>query len=244
MSIKPILIIQTGTATHSALQAHGDFAEWFRLGMGLTHQQVTVCQAHQGEVLPNAQTVAGIVITGSAAMVTERHAWSLDIQRWLEQALHLKKPTLGVCYGHQLLVNLLGGEVAYNPKGRSLGSKVLNFLPAAVHDSLLAATEPQSQVYVSHLQSALRLPETAVRLAFTDTDENHAFRYDEFLWGWQFHPEWSQDITRCYIKDRADDLKKEGFNPDSMLAAVNPTAAQPGWLRAFSSKCSMEEAAA
>ncbi|WP_395374068.1 glutamine amidotransferase [Marinicella sp. W31] len=242
MSVKPILIIQTGNATHSALQAHGDFAEWFRLGMGLSPQQITVCQVHQGEPLPDVQAVSGILITGSAAMVTERHAWSLGIQRWLEQALPLKKPILGVCYGHQLLVDLLGGEVAYNPKGRSLGSMALKFLPAAAHDPLFSTKQAQRSVYVSHLQSAQRLPADAVRLAFTEMDENHAFRYGDFLWGWQFHPEWSKDITRCYIGDRATDLRKEGLNPEKMSAAVDETAAQPEWLRAFSSKCLIEEA--
>ena len=244
MSIKPILIIQTGTATRSALRAHGDFPEWFRSGMGVSPQHITICQAHLGEALPDVQTVSGIVITGSPAMVTEQHPWSVQIQRWLEQALPLRIPVLGVCYGHQLLVDLLGGEVAYNPKGRSLGSIALKFLPAAAHDSIFLNSETQRSVYVSHLQSVQRLPDDAVRLAYTEMDENHAFRYGDFLWGWQFHPEWSKDITHCYIKDRSEDLRQEGLDPEKMAAAVDKTAAQPGWLRAFSSKCLVEEAAA
>ena len=244
MSAKPILIIQTGTATHSALQAHGDFPEWFRLGMGLNADQILISQVHQGEVLPDAHTVSGVIITGSAAMVTDKHDWAKGIQHWLEGALQLELPTLGVCYGHQLLVDLLGGEVAYNPLGRSLGSKTLNLLTEARHDPLFTANDLQKTVYVSHLQSALRLPHDVVRLAYTDTDENHAFRYRDFVWGWQFHPEWSKDITCCYIRDRSEQLRSEGLDPWVMQKDVHEVAAQPEWLRAFSSRCFLKEAAA
>ncbi len=72
---------------------------------------------------PDSQTVA--VMTGSWAMVTDRLAWSEKTAAWIRSAMAVEMPLFGICYGHQLMADALGGEVAYHPAGRETGCKAI-----------------------------------------------------------------------------------------------------------------------
>lgn len=58
-------------------------------------------------------TVRGLVILGSASSVTDRAPWQLALESWLRPHLERGLPTLGLCYGHQMLAHMYGGQVAY-----------------------------------------------------------------------------------------------------------------------------------
>jgi len=57
--------------------------------------------------------VRGIVILGSSASVHEHHPWQETLAAWLVPLVERGVPTLGICYGHQLLAHMLGGEVGF-----------------------------------------------------------------------------------------------------------------------------------
>src|SRR5688500_14799459 len=56
---------------------------------------------------------AGIVILGSGASVNDDLPWQHALKGWLRPRVEGGTPVLGLCYGHQLLADLLGGEVGY-----------------------------------------------------------------------------------------------------------------------------------
>lgn len=233
-----ILIIQTGDPVSAAQQKYGTFDQWFTQGMGLPQSFVKVINVHQQQQLPELSQVDeinGIIITGSPAMVTDKNDWLLDTQRWLEVALEQQTPTLGICFGHQLLADLWGGKVDYNVQGRNLGLSQFTLTQAAQSDDLLGHLHQQKSIptFASHLQHVKNLPTSAVRLGSCEIDENHAFRIGNHIWGLQFHPEWNAAITQTYIEARINDLQQEDFNPKTMIQALRPCSEAHNLLAIF-----------
>lgn len=229
----PLWILKTGSAVPSVLEQHGDFEAWFARGMGVPVSELRVCEVHKGEALPDAREARAVLITGSVAMVTDRAEWSERTAAWLRDAADAGAVMLGVCYGHQLLAHAFGGVVANNPRGRNIGTVDVRLQPDAAHDALLGAMPEQMHVPVSHLQSVIELPKQARRLASTARDPNHAFAIGDRVWGVQFHPEFTADIVKGYIRARRDALANEGLDAQALHDSARDTEHGPSLLRRF-----------
>ena len=228
----PFLVIQTGRPVAS-MRRHGSFAHWIRVAAGLHPDQAVVIDVEHGEALPERVGFAGVIVTGSAAMVTDRHPWSERSGDWLREAAHAGMPLLGICYGHQLIAHALGGEVGDNPAGREMGTVHLDVLPAATEDPLFSGLPARFPAQATHLQSVLRLPEGACVLASSAQDAIHAFRWGDCAWGMQFHPEFSTTHMRGYIRARADSLAREGLCGTQLARAVSAAPHARTVLRRF-----------
>lgn len=233
MMRKPLLIVQTGAALPAIRARHGDFPEWFRRGLGCTPAQIACVRVDAGETLPPPQTVAAAIITGSGAMVSERLEWSERTAGWVRAAVDAELPLLGVCYGHQLMAHALGGRVDYNPRGREIGTVLVDTLPGAADDPLLCCAPAQFSAHATHLQSVLQAPRDAVVLARSALDECQAVRYGTYAWGLQFHPEFSVAQMRAYLHERAGTVNAEGLDAAGLRDAVRACVQARALLRRF-----------
>ncbi len=124
----------------------------------------------------------GVILSGSPHSVREAAAPKIDFTLFRK-----KLPVLGICYGAQLLAQSFGGSVqasAVREYGRAKLSMVNQLNP------LLAGIDEHSQVWMSHADTIVELPENAQRIAATDDVKNAAFCFnDEQTYGIQFHPE-------------------------------------------------------
>jgi GMP synthase (glutamine-hydrolysing) len=231
--LKRLLIVKTGGTLPELRAQRGDYEEWIAAGTGFARGEVDVVAVAQGEPLPAPESPAGVVITGSSAMVSHREPWSERTADWLARAVECDTPVLGICYGHQLLAHALGGEVGPNPRGREIGTVVVRALAPARRDALLGVWGEAEPAQVTHLESVLALPAGAVRLAESDLDPVQAFAASERAWGVQFHPEFDAETTRAYIAARRDRVRAEGLNPEALLADVRDTPSGPRLLRRF-----------
>jgi len=212
----PVAIVKTGVTVPSVAARRGDFEHWIAAGMGLEPARARVVRVFEGEALPDPRHLAGAVVTGSSAMVTDREPWSEAAAEWLGAAVAAGTPVLAICYGHQLLAHALGGRVGKNPRGREIGTVEVALAAGARDDDLLGQFPGALFVQNSHLESVLELPPDATRLATTKLDPNHAFRVGDAAWGVQFHPEFDADIVRGYIAARREALLEEGVDADAL----------------------------
>lgn len=239
--MKPVLIIQTGHAPDSIRGRHGDFPHWFRVSSRLSPQQLRVVDVAAGECLPRPCEVAGAMITGSAAMVTELAAWSERTAGWIRDAMDVDLPLFGVCYGHQLMAHALGGHVGYLHGGREIGTQPIKLTAHAIHDPLAGNLPACFRAHTTHEQSVLEAPHGCAVLAGSQRDPHQLLRYGPQALSTQFHPEFNADVMRAYIKRKQTDLHREGTDPKSVFSAVAATpmarrilqqfARQHGWLR-------------
>lgn len=229
---RPFLIVETGQPVHS-LRRHGRFPHWIRVAAGLPAHEVVQVNVEDGESLPATTGLAGVIVTGSAAYVTDRAEWSERTADWMREAVHGGTPLLGICYGHQLLAHALGGQVDYNPAGRESGTVLIDLHPPAFEDPLFAALPARFAAHATHLQTVLRPPREATVLARSEQDDCQAFRWGERAWGVQFHPEFATHHMRGYVHARAECLRSQGQCPRTIARDVSAAPQARRLLRRF-----------
>ena len=223
VSRRKILILKTGNIIRSLLDSGKDFEHWFAINSGLPSTNFMVRSLHLGEPLADLMEVAGIVITGSPAYVTDEEIWNFTGAEYIKRAHKGGIPILGVCYGHQLLAWAFGGKVDFNEEGRKIGTIPIKLTESAKNDFLFRDLPDGFDVNVSHQQSVVRLPPDAVTLAVGGSDILQAFKLGEKTWGIQFHPEFSKEIIREYIQARATEIREEGLDPDKLFDQASNT---------------------
>lgn len=174
------------------------------------------------EIVPHTITAAevaaknpiGIVLSGGPSSVYEEGAPSLD-----EGILELGVPTLGICYGFQVMARQLGGEVARTGR-REYGSTAVT---ARTDDNQLLGGQPEHQtVWMSHGDSVAVAPEGFEVLASTTDTPVAAFANDEKkFYGVQWHPEvkhseYGQDVIVNFLH-RAAGIAAD-WNPGNVIA--------------------------
>lgn len=231
--MKKLYILKVGSTFPATAAQFGDFDAWTAAGLGAMTVPISVWDVERGEDLPQPDQCAGVVITGSHAMVTDNLPWSVAIENWIPSLLDADIPLLGICYGHQLLARAAGGEVGYHPHGKEIGTVEVELLPAAALDLLFQNLPGPFLAHATHAQTVLRLPPGATRLAGNSFEPNHAFALGGCAWGVQFHPEYSAAIMRGYIQAQARSLETAGKAVVALLAGVTETPAAAAVLRNF-----------
>lgn len=228
---KALLIMKCGGKLESLAAVAGDFEDWIVRGMQW-QGPVQICRVHEGDILPAADNVAGVVITGSGAMVTDHEPWMEIAADWLRKA-QASMPILGICFGHQLLAYALGGDVAYNPKGVEVGRVDLHLTASAANDPLLQGLPSVFPANVSHMQSVVKLPPQAIHLASSAMEANQGFRVGERAWGVQFHPEFSAGVMPYYIDNYHDALQQQGRDGEELKQSLGETSPSQSLLQRF-----------
>jgi GMP synthase (glutamine-hydrolysing) len=226
------LILETGRPVPS-MRRRGPFPHLIRTAAGLPRHAAEVVPVLDGHAPPDPSGFAGVIVTGSGAMVTDRERWSEATAQWLRRAADHGLPMLGICYGHQLIAQAFGGEVAWNPEGREMGTVPVRLHAEAAHDPLFKHLPSEFPAQTTHLQTVLSAPPGAVVLARSALDGCQAFRLGERVWGLQFHPEFGVVHMRGYIDARREALKREGHCHVRMLESVRPAPAARDVLRRF-----------
>lgn len=233
-----LLLVQVGNTFADLAQVRGDYDDWFLAGLGLGLDAVDVVRPHQGQPLPEPDNYTAVVVTGSAAMVTDRPDWSEATARLLRRCVEQNQWVLGVCYGHQLLADACGGEVGNNPQGRMAGTVEVALTAPAAEDALFGSLGSSLVVQVSHRQRVLSLPPGAQLLGQSPHDPCHVLRVGARAWGVQFHPEFDVDVARVYIEMRREIIREEGGDPDGLLRALRPSSDGTKLLRRFAALAS------
>jgi GMP synthase-like glutamine amidotransferase len=159
-----------------------------------------------------AESYAAVVLSGSEHMVTDNHPFAVAEASWLLALVAANKtPVLGICFGHQLLGQALGGQVAVHPPGGEYGSLLVRFNEACEHDPVMAPVAAAFAdrgggvvMQVVHTQAVTRLPPAAVLLGSSAREPSHVVRFAPRVWGVQGHPEYRAKYLRQSL---------EGYEP-------------------------------
>ena len=227
--MRPLAILIAGEPVAAALAARGSFGRMIREAVGDAWPGAWEEVDARAE-LPDFERFSGMIISGSAANVPTREPWIVRVERYLARAVASGLPIFGICFGHQLLGQALGGEVRKNPRGREIGTVLLQVL---AEDALLPASPREFAVNMTHVDSVLTLPPGARVLARTARDENAVIHFGGRAWGVQFHPEMDGEIVSHYLAARSVTMQSEGLDAQAALRDARDTPESQALLRRF-----------
>ncbi|WP_253737755.1 type 1 glutamine amidotransferase [Halohasta salina] len=145
----------------------------------------------------------GFVVTGSAASVYWDEPWIGDLKSWVGEAVRAGLPALGVCFGHQLLADVLGGSV------RAMGDYEIGYRTVSQDGTnrLLAGAPDDLTVFTTHSDHVTRKPPGAT--VFAENEYGiHGFRKGR-VFGVQFHPEYDRSTAESIAASKDDELSAE-----------------------------------
>jgi GMP synthase (glutamine-hydrolysing) len=223
MTTKKIVLLKAGTSFPDVVTQLGDFDTWILAGLGLSAEQVEVREIWRDAPLPEPKNCAGVIMSGAHAMLTDQQPWIQRALDWLTGLLATNTPYLGICFGHQMLAQAMGGQVDFHPGGREIGCVELNLHAASAIDPLFDHLPTQFSALAIHAQSVRILPPDAVLLAGNEFEPHHAFRIGKNAWGIQFHPEFNSERMTAYVHHLAPQLKAAGQDQAQIRAGLCDT---------------------
>jgi GMP synthase (glutamine-hydrolysing) len=145
-------------------------------------------------------------------MITKPSAWEKKAMNWVQWVLEAQVPTLGICYGHQMIAQILGGTVGTLPDGPEIGYERLHFTGEYESDPIFGLYPSHFDTFAFHYQTVTRLPYRAKVFGRSHREPSHAVKYDENIWGVQYHPEFNQEVAQQYLIHESLELERAGYN--------------------------------
>ncbi len=192
-------ILQTGRSPDELRERHGDYDDMFRRLLGGRGFQFITYPVLDG-VLPESVRLAdGWLITGSKYGVYEDHDWIPPLERFLREAYAASVPIVGICFGHQILAQALGGRVEKFSGGWSVGLKdyALDGFPAGAR---LAAW---------HQDQVIEPPADATVVGSSPFCRYAALVYADKAYSIQPHPEFNCDFVADLVTARRSILPND-----------------------------------
>lgn len=156
-----------------------------------------------------------VVVLGNDHGVYEKaaHPYIAAEEQWLADRLTEQRPTLGVCFGAQIMASALGGEVFRGPSTQ-IGYRSVELTEAGV-DSPVAVFEgvPVMQWH----GDTFTLPEGVTRLAGSSDYANEAFAIGNWALATQFHPETTPPMYEQWLADGRESVSNQGLTPEDLL---------------------------
>lgn len=198
-------LLKTGATFEGLKPQAGCYEKWFSDVFG-DRVNWRIIDAPGGDELPPFSEIEALVISGSPVSVYERLPWSERCSSWLGEFWTRGTPILGVCYGHQLMADALGGEVKTSPNGREMGATSIDQVG---QDPIFDGLPAQFDVWQTHVDVVQTLPPQARIIASNPHCPVQAMAIGDHCRTVQWHPEMTREILAYYVRARAEIIEKE-----------------------------------
>jgi len=226
-------ILQCDSVRPELQPEFGDYPDMFQrlLTTEAVQPEFRVYNLTAGEFPESCDECDAWLFTGSK--------WSVyDPDEWIERAhefareLHAsRRPTIGICFGHQLICRALGGRVEKAPIGWGVGVHTARILR---HEPWMQPDRDQLSLLVSHQDQVIEPPEGAERLAGHEFCPYDMFWIGNHILTFQGHPEFGPGYSQATMDMRRETLGEDTYQAGvaSLEGSINPDVAA-AWIHSF-----------
>ncbi|WP_416881483.1 type 1 glutamine amidotransferase [Marivita sp.] len=203
-------ILQTGLAPDELKGSFGEYPGFFErmlAGKGFTFETWSVVE----NVFPSGpQDADGWLITGSKHGAYEDHPWIPPLEQLIRDIVAADRPLIGVCFGHQIIAQAMGGKVEKFKGGWAVGQQDYDF------------GDKTMTFNAWHQDQVVERPEGAQVVASNDHCANAALLYPGKAFTVQPHPEYGDDFINGLVETRG-----KGVVPDELMQVARARMGRP-----------------
>ncbi len=227
--MKPIAILETGKPPEALKDAFDDYPARFRALLGESVKTVRF-DVQAGRLPDDPEAFQGAIVTGSAAGVYDDLPWIAPLIDWLRGARG-KTRLVGICFGHQVMAQAFGGQVAKSDKGWGVG---LHRYDVLAQEPWMFPRAASIAIPVSHQDQVLVPPEDARVIAASAFTPYAGLAWDDAV-SFQCHPEFQPEYAAALVETRRGTRIPEALAEEALasLARANDRAVLTAWIRAF-----------
>lgn len=182
-------------------QIAGDYRDMFRVIFpGIELEIYDVCN---GQFPASAAACEAYVCTGSRFSVYDPGAWIAELKSLVQGIYRGGQKFVGVCFGHQMLGEALGGKVEKAASGWNVGVHRFDILR---QEAWMDPFQTPLQLLMSCQDQVIQLPENSTVLAAATNCPVGMFRVGEHMLGIQAHPEFPKEYARRLMEFRRDKI--------------------------------------
>lgn len=182
------------------------FTNLLQEAAGARHLEFRVYDVMDEQYPESLDECDGYIVTGSRASVYDDESWIHKLEQFVLQLHSARKRTVGICFGHQLVAQALGGKTSAAAVGWGVGVHTSRVLEVTDY---MSPAKPEIALLVSHKDQVTQLPEGAKLLATNDFCPNAMFEIEDHILTFQGHPEFVKGYSKGLMK-----LRKEILGPD------------------------------
>jgi GMP synthase-like glutamine amidotransferase len=183
----------------------GDYPEIFGAWLG-KHFNLIPYDVCNGVWPASLEDCDGYVCTGSRASVYDDIPWIHDLKTFVRKARETATAFIGICFGHQMMAEALGGKVEKSNYGWGVGVRDLEITQA---EAWMQPPQTTLKLHYLHQDQVARLPENSVLLARSEHCPVAAFRVGATMLGIQAHPEFTHEYSAALLTDRIERIGTE-----------------------------------
>ena len=214
---------------------YGDYAAMFGDGLRAVDDDflLTPIRCHEGELPDSVDDFDGYLISGSRAGVYDELQWIAALQDFVRRCFEARKKTVGICFGHQLIAQALGGEAKKSDAGWGIG--VQNARIISPQTWMNGDDDSRYNLIVVHQDQVIKLPRGFRVIAENDFCPVSMFVGDDVALGIQGHPEFSREFCTFRVHARREILGEDVFHNaiDSLTKTTPDSSRVLSWVARF-----------
>ncbi|MCB1693112.1 MAG: amidotransferase [Pseudomonadales bacterium] len=211
----------------------GDYPDMFRAALGAAGGEGVTYRTYDvvaGVYPGRPDECDGYIITGSKLSVYDDEPWIHALEDYVRLLDDTETKTVGICFGHQMVAQALGGKTEPAPGGWCVGVH-----EARIVESIAAFDPPRERVRLlsSHRDQVSRLPDRARVIAVSDDCPVSGMAVGDHMLTFQGHPEFCKGYSRALLEYRKDILAEKYVRGVSSLAESTDETIVSRWMLGF-----------